>query len=78
MKEVQDFVKPYGITLKTRVSHTPYMMGSAESSVKIVKQLWAKSSMHYYKVEFMAERVMATVNNRPLSLLNVGPEATLQ
>ena len=28
--------------------------------------------MHYYEVEFMAERVTATVNNRPLSLSNVG------
>ena len=28
--------------------------------------------MYYYEVEFMAERVMATVNNRPLSLSNVG------
>ena len=72
MKEVQDLVKPYGITLKTRVSHAPYMMGSAESSVKIVKQLWPKTSMSYFEMEFMAEKIMSTINSRPLSLSNAG------
>ena len=72
MKQVQQAAKAYGVTLITRVAKAPYMMGSAERSVAVVKNLWPKRSMHYWEVEFMCEKVMHCVNQRPLSLSNVG------
>jgi hypothetical protein len=72
MKEVQEAAKACGVTIITRVAKAPYMMGSAERSVAIVKNLWPKRNMQFWEVEFQCEKVMHCVNLRPLSMSNVG------
>ena len=72
MKAVQEAAKSFGVTIITRVAKAPYMMGSAERSVAVVKKLWPKCNMHYFEVEFMCEKAMHCINMRPLSLSNAG------
>ena len=72
MKEVQQDAKSKGLTIVTRVSKAPYQVGAAERSVGIVKRLWPKRNMTFFEVEYMIEKVMFSINQRPLSLSNCG------
>ena len=74
MKEVQQAAKSKGLTIVTRVSKAPYQVGSAERSVAIVKRLWPKRNMTFFEVEYMIERVMFSINQRPLSMSNCGQD----
>ena len=72
MDDVQRELKSAGTEIITRVGRAPWIQGSQERAIGVVKKLWPTRKLEFSEIVYLIEKVMFMVNSRPLSMSNAG------